>query len=291
MASETPGYPHAEPKTIRDRFFPATPNTRPVPWAKLLPGYRLSAVTKTPFLVVLGMYLSGGKFVWATVGMALLLSTVLWAVLYALNEAYDLWLEKGFAVPAWVRHALTILAFAIVLEAAHLSHYLGVVCGLMLAGQLAYSAPPVRLKRWWWPILFIGGILNPVLRMECGAFWGTHPIPITVYAVLILIHIGSTIRTRTSQRERDRRLGYHTAPRGIEQFGMISMGLGIAGAGYLCYVGVFPRIFLISAPFVIAFVLYAWSNRNKGMAELRRGWLLFAIGAALALAFMLSGRG
>jgi hypothetical protein len=144
------------------------------------------------------------------------------------------------------------------------------------------------VKRWWWAVLLLSGVLNPILRLECGALWGPRAVPFLAYAVLVSLHLGSAIRARTLLKARDRRLAYVTAPNGIEGFGIACTVGGLLGASVLCAQGFLPRSFLIFLIPAAVFSLYAWSGRIRSMAQLRQGWLGFAILSLLALAVLLS---
>ncbi|HLV79757.1 MAG TPA: hypothetical protein VKT32_05720, partial [Chthonomonadaceae bacterium] len=169
-----------------------------------------------------------------------------------------------------------------------LSPHLGLLFALMTAGQIAYSAPPWRVKRWWWAVLLLSGVLNPLLRMECGALWGPRPVPFLAYAVLVSLHLGSAIRARTLLKDRDRRLAYVAAPNGIEWAGIACTVGGLLGGSLLCLQGFLPRVFLVFLAAAALFSLYAWFGRIRSMAQLRQGWLGFAILSLLALAVLLS---
>lgn len=288
MATTSPPY---SPETLRRRDAAPSESIRPVPaWQQYLPCHRIYAVAKTPVLVALGMYLAGGHFAWRTVGATLALTGLLWALLYALNEAFDLAAEDGWHVPRVTTGGLMLAVVATCGAAGLVSTRLALLFSVMTALQLAYCAPPARLKRWWWPIVVIGGVCNPLLRIECGALWGAAAIPPLALAVPILMHLGATFRTRALQRDRDRRHGYRVAPPGIEAAGSLCTVLSIFGAAYLCVVGIFPRLFVILGPPVVAFGIYAWSAKATSMARLRKAWALFAFAAIFVLAVLLAGR-
>lgn len=183
---------------------------------------------------------------------------------------------------------MTLLALgtAVCIIAAVISPMLGALCMAMAVGQLAYCAPPVRLKRYWWAILLLSGMLNPVLRLECGALWGTHTIPPLVYAAFMSLHVGASIRSRILQRERDRQLSYRTAPLGMKWAGIACTILGLFGCYGLCVQGVLPRVFVWFTTVALPFSLYAWSPRVSNVSHLRRGWIWFAILAPIAGAIL-----
>lgn len=257
---------------------------------QLLPIHRLTVITKTPLLVALGLYMSGGHFAWPTVGTTLVLASLMWGALYAVNEAFDLTLEEGYIVPRATIAALVACVAAICAVAFTVSPALALLFVLMTAGQLAYFMPPLRLKRWWWPVLMLSGVVNPVLRAYCGAIWGPEPVPFMALLAIILIHLGATIRTRALQRERDRNLRYRVSPAALDRIGAGLAMLGIVDSAYLCIINVFPRLFLLSGPFVVGFAVYAWSARAKSMKKVRRGWILFVVGAIFGVLILLRGQ-
>ncbi len=82
----------------------------------------------------------------------------------------------------------------------------------MTLAQLAYSLPLIRGKRHWWIVVLLSGVLNPLLRVECGALFGAPVLPWLVYATVVMLHVNGALRTRLLRKERDLRLGYRTAP-------------------------------------------------------------------------------
>ncbi len=219
----------------------------PATFSQLLPIHRLTVIAKTPVLISFGLYMTGGRFAWSTVGATLALGSLLWAALYAVNEAFDLTLEEDYVVPTATIAGL-VGAVVLVCGAAYLvSPVLALLFLLMTAGQLAYCVPPMRLKRWWWPVLLLSGVFNPLLRAYCGAIWGPVSLPALGLLSIVLIHVGSTIRTRALQRERDRKLDYRIAPPTIDRIGALFTALGLLDGAWLCAVNTFPRIFLLSA--------------------------------------------
>lgn len=266
---------------------PSRPLASPM---QLLPVHRLTVIAKTPLLLALGMYMSGGHFAWPTVGASLILASLLWGILYAVNEAFDLTLEEGYVVARAAIVTLVACVLAICAIAYVVSPALALLFAVMTAGQLAYCMPPIRLKRWWWPVLILSGVVNPVLRAYCGAIWGPEPVPFLAVLAIVLIHVGATIRTRALQRERDRKLQYRVSPRTLDRLGAVFTALGLADSAYLCMLNVYPRVFLITAPFVLGFFLYAWSAKAKSMKKVRRGWILFVVGAIFGMAVLLQGQ-
>jgi hypothetical protein len=245
---------------------------------------------KTPVLMAVGLYLAGGARQFLSVGAAMLLGALLWGALYTLNESTDLELEEGLVVEPSIYTAIGLVALTACSLAAVLSLPLGRLFAFMALGQLAYCVPPLRLKRWWWAVLLISGVANPILRVQCGVVWGAHAAPLIVYPVLIMAHLGPAIRTRTLQRERDRSLGYQVAPETIGRWGKALTAAAWIGTCLLCITGVLPRPFLIFVVPSGGFGLYAWSDRVSSIGRLRQGWLLFALMALSAVAVLLRGR-
>ena len=244
----------------------------------------MATVTKTPLLVALGIYLSGGTFDLRAFGLTSVLAAALWAVLYALNESYDLALESDCVVSRKKRAILYAAAAAIVAASALLSPWLLVLFVLMCAGQLAYCVPPVRLKRYWWAAPLLSGVVNPILRLECGAIWGAHAIPVVAVCSIAFMHLSSAIRTRSLLRGRDQGFGYRIAPKSSDKFGAVSMTLGLLGICVLCYQRILPPSFILLTVLSAAYAAYAWSGRVNNIAQLRRGWIWFAILSVVALA-------
>lgn len=238
-------------------------------------------------LILVGVYASGGRFLSRSVLLTLLLASCLWTVLYALNESADLECEQGYANDAPRRTLFCGLCLGICIAAAWLSPRLTLLLALMALGQAAYCLPQLRLKRRWWAVLVLSGLLNPILRLECGALWGGHAIPMDAYLVFASLHLGASIRSRCLLRDRDRKLGYRVAPPGTEWFGIACTFLGLIGAYYLSAEGVLPRVFALFTTAAACFALYAWSGRVSGIARLRQGWVWFALLSLAALAVLL----
>jgi hypothetical protein len=289
MASQPTPYAtdrRAEPDARSD-FPPAIVHRRAAAWAQLLPAHRRTVLAKTPLLVALGLYLAGGHFAAPAVWRTMALAAALWAALYALNESTDLVHEHGLTIGAAMQATLFVLPAALCLLAACLAPMLALLFALMTLGQIAYCVPPFRLKRYWWAILLLSGTINPVLRLQCGALWGSHGIPPLAYAVVVALHLGAGLRSRALLRERDRALAYHVAPRGIECVGMVCTFAGFAGAFLLCAQGVLPALLAPLLALATVFSVYAWSGRETSVARLRQGWLWFTLLAALAMVVLL----
>ncbi len=255
-------------------------------WQQLLPGHRVPVVVKTPLLIALGVYLAGGRFNSPGIEWTMLFSSVLWIVLYAVNEATDLNQEKGLLVQRQTMPWLTLLCFCLCFIAILVSPLLALLLLVMTVGQLAYCAPPVRLKRYWWAALLLSGTLNPACRLLCGAIWGAHTIPPLAYATFLSLHLGAAIRSRVLLRERDRKLGYHVAPAHLEWLGWGATLTGLACAYLLCLQNIFPRLFLIFCVLATVFALYAWFGNPTNIARLRKAWMGFALLALIVMALL-----
>ncbi len=256
----------------------------------LLPAHRLPVIAKTPILVALGAYFAHADFarreLWLTFG----LSTLLWTILYALNEMTDVASEQGLYVSPQIQRVLYILPFLICAASLPLSLPLFACLLAMTLGQYAYCVPGVRLKRYWVTIVLLSGAINPLLRMECGAIWGTQQMPLLAGAVFVLLHLGATFRARTLQRERDSRLNYHTAPKFSDWLGPVCTALGLLGALVLCLQKILPHVFILYILIAAGFAVYAWSGRVHSMNTLRRGWIGFALLALVAVVILMAAR-
>lgn len=266
---------------------PLTPHAqRQARWFQLLPAHRLPVIAKTPLIVALGIYLTGGRYdtlaCWLTIGLA----AALWTVLYALNEATDLENEQGFCVSDGMKRGLVGASIAICCAGLGVSLRLMILLFLMTVGQFAYCVKPLRWKRYWWAALLLSGGLNPILRLECGTLLGVHGILPLAYAVFVLLHEGAAMRSRTLLRERDARLGYHTAPGGLKEAGIAATLLGFLGAFWFCWQGVVPLAFTPMLMVGALFAVYAWSGHARNVGILRRGWLVFAAMTLMALVIL-----
>jgi hypothetical protein len=261
----------------------ALARSRVLTWRQIVPVHRLPVVTKTPLLIALGVYLSGGTFSPRAVGITMLLSAALWTVLYTLNEATDLEAEKRLIVPRPIKITLYTLPFLICAAAGWHSAVQLVPFSLLTLGQILYCAPGLRLKRYWWGAILLSGTMNPVMRLQCGVLWGAHALHPLIYISFILLHLGSALRTRTLLRDRDRKRGYTAIPAGGEWVGMACTFFGYIGALGVCWVGRLPWIVTALVALAGGFGLYAWSGREKRLDRLRRGWMAFAVAALIAL--------
>jgi len=261
---------------------------------QLMPIHRLAVIAKTPMLIAVGLYAAGGPadgaFFSPSVIATMALAAGLWTALYALNEATDLEREHNYFVERSVKAWLFAACVVVCLLAARLSMGIGLLLTAMAVGQCCYCVPPLRLKRHWWAVLLLSGLMNPILRLECGAYWGAHHIPPLAYAVFVSLHLGASIRSRVLLRNRDRKLGYRVAPQGMELVGIVCTFSGLTGAGILCLQGVLPRPFLVFVGVAAAFSVYAWSKKATSVAHLRQGWLWFTVLSLAALVIMLARR-
>jgi len=255
-----------------------------------MPSHRLLAVAKTLILVALGVHLAGGDFQRPTVWLTLLLGGLLWSALYALNEYTDLVAERGYRPHRGLCALLVTVPLLISAGAGSLSPTLLALFLAMIAGQMAYSMPPLRLKRFWWANPLLSGIINPVLRLHCGAVWGTHPVLWPAYVALICIHLGAALRARLLQRERDRSLGYSVTPPAVNALGFILVLLGF-GAMFLLYLeGALPPAVMLATVGAMVFAAYAWSSRVKDIRQVRAGWLGFVVLALISFFILLTVR-
>ena len=209
---------------------------RPASWRQILPGHRLPVVSKTALLIALGVYLSGGTFRGATVGVTMLLGAALWFDLYILNEATDVICEQKMRVSGPILCSLFVVPLLLCAAAYRVFPSLALSFALMAASQFAYCVPPLRLKRYWWTIILLSGTLNPVLRLQCGVELGAHGLTPLVYAAFISVHIGAALRARVLLRERDGKFGYRPVPAGAENGGEIVHPVRLSGRG-----GTVPR--------------------------------------------------
>jgi hypothetical protein len=276
-----PSLPVVSSKTARTRF---------ASWQQIVPGHRLPVVTKTLVLVALGVYVTGGSFESRQVWLAMGLAAGLWAALYTFNEATDKVAEEGLSLAPTMWSLLLGLPMALCLISFWVSPTLCLWLSLMFLGQWGYCALPFRLKRYWWAILLLSGVMNPLLRVACGALWGTRPFPLLACLVVVSLHIGATLRARLLQRERDMRHAYSVVAPWSAHVGQICTAFGFVGAYILCVQRVLPPIFAVFTTLGAAYSIYAWSDRATSMTQLRRGWLVFALIAVAAVVALLFSR-
>ena len=185
-------------------------------------------VAKTALLVWLGAYFAGaGMSVKAL--EAALLASVLWLCLYVLNEVWDLILEQGHMASKLWTVMLVVAVAGVLLLSMRLSLQLSALLLLMTLAQLAYSLPMIRGKRHWWIVVLLSGVINPLLRVECGAIFGKPVLPWLIYVTLVLVHVNGALRTRLLRKDRDTRLGYRTMPEAFRLVGMAAAALGVLG--------------------------------------------------------------
>ena len=263
---------------------------RPGEWRDIFPAHRLPVLVKTPIIVALGAYFAHADFQRAELTGALILATLLWAALYALNEMTDVTEEQDYYVSQTIQSVLYTLPILVCVASWFFSKALFLCLTAMTFGQYAYCVPAIRLKKYWLTIVLLSGALNPLLRMQCGAIWGTQRIPLLAGTVFVLLHLGATFRARTLQRDRDKRLAYHVAPRFSDWFGPVCTASGLVGAVVLCLQGILPRFFILYILIAGGFSAYAWSGRVHSMKTLRRGWIGFALLALVALLLLAAAR-
>ncbi len=277
--------------TFASHRLPLGDETRPlVSVGQLLPAHRLLAVAKTVILVALGVYLAGGQFERAGVWLTLLLGGLLWACLYALNEFTDLVAERGYRPQRSLGLLLVAAPLLVSVAAGSLSPTLLALFLAMIAGQMVYSVSPLRLKRFWWANPLLSGIINPVLRFQCGVLWGTHPVLWPAYGAVVCLHLGAALRARVLQRERDRGLGYSAAPSAVNGVGLVLVMLGF-GAMFLLYLeGALPAPVMLATVGAMVFAAYAWSGHVNDIRQVRAGWLGFAVLALISFFILLTVR-
>ncbi len=280
MSSTTP-YLAEKTKRIRN-----SAQTRMAIWKAIIPVHRLPVIVKSPFMVALGAYLSGATFTWQTIGTTMLLSGLLWAVLYPFNEATDMACEQQRSIPRGTWALFTTLLTVICTVGWFFSHKIGMLLLAMVASQCLYCAPWFRLKQFWWGNVLFSGIVNPLLRLGCGVVWGTHGSTSLFYVGFLALHLGASFRARLLLRDRDRRLGYTSVPNWGHPVGVVTTVIGLLSMLGLILQGELPRIFGLFLGVATLFVSYAWSGRAKSMQELRRGWVLFAVLSAIAILFL-----
>lgn len=245
-------------------------------WQRVFPIHRLANVAKTPLLVAVGLYAAGGRWETSTVGATLVLTALLWLLLYTLNESVDRVHEEGIAVPAGTLQVLAAGIAIVCTAAAFVSPLLGVFCVGMTFSQLAYCLSPMRWKRHRWGGILVSGAVNPMLRLLCGATWGPLPLPWTLLIVVVCIHLGTAIRSRTLLRARDSNLGYATLPETYSVPGVLFSAAGVAGVFLLAFQGVLPRVTLLFALIGLLYSIYMWGYRRVEIQQLRTNWIGFA---------------
>ena len=241
-------------------------------------------LAKTPLIVMVGLYLSGGDPAAPEVWFTLLAATLTWATLYALNESADLEIETGQSADRTLKSALLALLAAIILASIFVSPQLAMIILAMVLVQLAYSLPGLRLKRYWWYVIATSGALNPLLRLECGVIWGHQALPLVCYLALVLVHLGGALQTRILRRERDRLLGYQIIPTDWKGISTIPMVTGILLVYGLCWQGTLPVVCVLFATAGLVFTII--SQRITNMATLHKCWVIFAILSVVALIVM-----
>jgi len=236
----------------------------------------MAMVTKTAMLVCFGAYFSGTTAAWTTVAAGVLAASALWFFLYALNEVWDLALEQGRPISKIWSVGIGGALAAIILLSVSISPLLATLLLLTALSQAAYSLPPIRAKRYWWMVLLLSGVTNPVLRLHCGAVFGTHAIPVLAYLTAILLHVGGAVRTRLLRRARDARLGYRTVPEFMRAVGMAAAGGGLLCVALMCATDILPRAFYPLTVAAAIFTGYVWSGKVDDIHPLRKAWLLCA---------------
>ncbi len=242
----------------------------------VLPRHRIPVIFKSPALLALGVYLTGGSTTARPVLTAMVLLSLLWAVLYSLNEWSDVRSEQNIRVPEWELAALLLICTLLCKAAGEISWKLGTLFLLMTICQCCYSLYPFRFKRFWQYGFVLSGIINPLLRLWCGVIFGWHALPALVLITFILLHTGAVLRARCLLRQRDQQLGYLYIPDRAEAAGIAFTILGLAGAFAICFTGLVPAVFILMPAGASFFSWHAWSHPHPSLAQLRRSWMLFA---------------
>ena len=252
-------------------------------WRDILPAHRMPVVAKTPLIIAVGVYLSGGSFAENGVAITMLLAAALWGVLYAFNEATDVTAEESAIVPRPILFTLHSLVILLCLASTVYGVHLALPFFGMVVSQYLYCAPPARIKRYWWGNVLLSGTINPILRLLCGVHWGVHGVSALIYATFFFSHLGAALRARTLLRERDGRLGYTIAPKGSETVGKIATALGILGSSLIIGRGELPPYLCVFVAILSGYAVYTWSGSVRSVKTLRRGWVWFAILSIISL--------
>jgi hypothetical protein len=230
-------------------------------------------------LVAIGAYLSGASLSTAGVAWTMALTSLLWTLLYALNEATDQTLEENDRAIARLWLPLFCGSLSLSVGAAFIATPLGAYTALMVLSQAVYCLPPLRLKRWWWGSVLLSGGVNAVLRVQCGALWGDGHPPWIAYLTVVALHLGASMRMRDLVRRLDRRRGYTPAPAWVGIVGRGSTAVGFAGIALATCWGVLPRELGIVALCGSLFAVYAWEKAPTDPDRLRKAWVLFSLAA------------
>jgi hypothetical protein len=248
-----------------------------------VPTDRLFLVMKTPLIMAGGAYLAGASFREGGLWLAMGLASVVWLLLYGLNESSDATCERGLVSAGRYQYWLLAVPLVLAASAAWISLGVAAYLLLMVAAQVAYSLPPLRGKRHWALVVLISGTINPLLRLQAGAVLGHHALPLLAYVSLVLLHVGGALRTRLLRKERDLRLGYRTVPAVVRPFGAGATILGLLGIGLMGRLGALPVLFAYYALGCLPFAVYVWSNRVPDVVVLRKAWFVLAVLALPAL--------
>ena len=104
--------------------------------------------------------------------VAMASSTLLWALLYSLNEKTDLWLKSGFPVRRASIYFKLIASLGVCLLAGLFAPLLGTMLAIMVVGQAAYCLPPCGgLSGGSSGGFVLSGIINVILHSSaepCG---------------------------------------------------------------------------------------------------------------------------
>jgi hypothetical protein len=206
--------------------------TQVVGWRELFPTIRLYGLPKATVLVLVGLLFSGARCDSRSI-MVVAGVTVLWLALYAYNEATDQHCEEGRRVAPTCWTLFLGGALACVWIIWSLSPLAGKLAGIMFAGQILYSTPGLRLKRWWIPSLFVRGFVNPLCRIYGGAVLGTGSVPPDILAIGLTLHVSSYICSKQIRQRHDRNQGYEALPGWLARLGGPSTLIGVIGMFWL----------------------------------------------------------
>lgn len=190
--------------------------------------HRIGAVPKTTVIVILGAYLASREVTWHALAGAGIAS-LLWLILYALNETYDKLLEEQRGLDGDHENKLEehegldeiplvefILMFAGACVVANMLDQLSRrIMVLMVVSEMLYTHPWVRLKKYPWAGPVLSGVIGPTLRFGLGVHLGLKPttnwtLIIGVYVMLLILHLPGALKSRVFRRVRDKGLGYYT---------------------------------------------------------------------------------
>lgn len=174
--------------------------------------HRIWAVLKTTVLVVLGAYLAG--HVTLHVAKGVLIASALWLGLYLINEEYDRYLEVDEPLDDNLIAESILVIFCIYVGALVLGPP-SIIVAAMAMFELLYSYPRFRLKKYPWAGPILSGFIGPTLRFGLGVILSfsastNFVLIVSVYLMLLVVHLPGAIKSRVFRRVRDKSLGYFT---------------------------------------------------------------------------------